>query len=452
MRPLRAWIVILLLLATAAGIVVAELRHDPTVLALSAAHGVDAGDLLAVPFILLALAAVRRLSPPAVARPWTLPAAAGALGVLLVLAGVLAHDGGALVPAGGGTLDGTIAQTFAGDPVRVEQWSNVALTYDGSTERLYVNGNLVSSHAAHGRIQTPENPLWIGGNRPYGEHFDGRIDEVRVYARALTAGELRADMAAPVAPARDLVAAYAFDSTATDASGNRNTGEVHGGATWAPGRFGEALSLDGVATVVRVPPSPSLGLTTAMTLSAWIRPNRRQEGWRTIVQRQADAYFLTASSGQIATTGAGDALRIALVLAAAGWFAFLIATRRAPVLDARRRSWWVPVALFGLGSLADIVFAPSGTLVGPLLVALWLAATARGTAERAATLLVAAACAVLTVASLADVAGIGDALYPNDGGTARTTALGTLLIIGALAARKLPALASVRHSMTRKRV
>ncbi len=343
MRALRVWIFILLLLAPAAGIVVAEIRHDPTVLALSATHGIDPGDLLAVPFVLLAIAAARRLSAPAVARRWTTPASAVMLGGLLVLAGVLAHDGGALVPAGGGTLDGTIAQTFASDPVRVDRWSNVALTYDGSTERLYVNGGLVSSHAAHGRIQTPENPLWIGGNRPYGEHFDGLIDEVRVYNRALSHSEIRADMASPVAPARGLVAGIHVDAaTVADASGQGNTGEVRGGATWAPGRFGRALRFDGLAAVVRVPPSPRwvlddgddvVGLDPAKPAPGGLAHDRAAPDGR---------FFLTASSGHVPATGVGDTLRIGLVIAAAGWFAFLIATRRAPQVDGSPACWWAP--------------------------------------------------------------------------------------------------------------
>jgi Domain of unknown function (DUF1929)/Bacterial Ig domain/Concanavalin A-like lectin/glucanases superfamily len=36
--------------------------------------------------------------------------------------------------------------------------------------------------------------LWIGGNSPYGEYFQGRIDELRVYNRALSQAEIQADM------------------------------------------------------------------------------------------------------------------------------------------------------------------------------------------------------------------------------------------------------------------
>jgi Concanavalin A-like lectin/glucanases superfamily len=43
-------------------------------------------------------------------------------------------------------------------------------------------------------------PLRIGGTVLYGEYFQGRIDEVRVYNRALTQAEIQQDMNTPVSP------------------------------------------------------------------------------------------------------------------------------------------------------------------------------------------------------------------------------------------------------------
>ncbi len=40
-------------------------------------------------------------------------------------------------------------------------------------------------------------PLQIGGNRVWPEWFKGQIDDVRVYNRALSAGELQTDMNTP---------------------------------------------------------------------------------------------------------------------------------------------------------------------------------------------------------------------------------------------------------------
>ena len=78
-------------------------------------------------------------------------------------------------------------------------WSYLAGTYDGSSLKLYVNGSLVSSRSISGGIFVSTNPLRIGGNSVWGEYFNGLIDEVRVYNRALTQAEIQADMNTPVA-------------------------------------------------------------------------------------------------------------------------------------------------------------------------------------------------------------------------------------------------------------
>jgi hypothetical protein len=442
-RRLATRITIVLLLAVAGAIVVVQAWHGPIILWLSASHGIDAGDLLAFPAIVLAIALARSEARQRDAEGEeraslgrrAVPASAIALGVLLLLAGVVAKAGGGpLVPTGGGTLDGTIDEASGTTAVPVDHWSYLALTYDGATLRLYVDGRLVSSHDAKGSIQTPDTPLWIGGNRPYGEHFHGRIDEVRVYNRALGQDEIRSDMEMPVMSARGLVAGYGFasgsGSTAADSSGEDNDGAIRG-ATWVRGRYGKALNFNGVDAVVRVPGSASLDLDEAMTLSGWIRPSERQSGWRTVVQRQTDAYLLTASSDRQDRTGGVDDLRAALIIAAAIWFCVLIASALAP-RSARRRHWWLPVGLFVLGSFVDAALAPSGTLVGPTLVALWLAATASSRIETVSFLLAAGVFSGLTIASLEDLAGLQVVLSRAEGAIARTAALGVLFLLGGL--------------------
>lgn len=439
MTRLNAGICIGLLLAGAGVIVAFEAWHGPTLLALSSGHGIEAGDLLAFPFVVSAIAVWRGVRRPyesmrsGRSRGRVLPAAATVFGVLLLLAGVAAKEGGGpLRPAGGGTIDGTIQETRATDAVPVGRWSDVAVTYDGSVERLYVNGRQVSSHGVTGAIQVTDNPLWIGGNLPYGEHFHGLIDEIRVYSRALSAEEIVADMAKPVGPARGLVAAYPFDAgsgaAAADVSGEGNAGAIDG-AAWARGRYGDALSFDGAHAVVRVPPSPSLNLTKKMTLSGWIRPSAPQKGWRTIVQRQTDAYLLTAGSDRQNRLGRLDDIRAGVLAGAFALFCALIATDRGRWESGRRRAWWQPVGLFVAGVLADALLAPTGTLFGPALVVLWLAATASTRAERATFLLVAAVFVGLTIASLAGLGGVEVTLSRDDGAIARTTALGAVLLL-----------------------
>ena len=77
-------------------------------------------------------------------------------------------------------------------------WTHVAATYDGTTQRLYVNGTQVSTLATTGTIMTSTSPLKIGGNTIWSEWFNGLIDEVRVYGRALSASEIQTDMNASI--------------------------------------------------------------------------------------------------------------------------------------------------------------------------------------------------------------------------------------------------------------
>ena len=77
-------------------------------------------------------------------------------------------------------------------------WAHLAATYDGATVRLYVNGVQVASRAQTGAIATSTNPLQIGGDSIYGQYFAGRIDEVRIYNRALSVAEIQSDMNTPL--------------------------------------------------------------------------------------------------------------------------------------------------------------------------------------------------------------------------------------------------------------
>jgi hypothetical protein len=83
-------------------------------------------------------------------------------------------------------------------PLALNAWSHLAATYDGTTLQLFVNGASVGSRAVSGALLTSTGALRIGGNSLWGEYFQGRLDEVRIYNRALTASELQTDMATPV--------------------------------------------------------------------------------------------------------------------------------------------------------------------------------------------------------------------------------------------------------------
>jgi hypothetical protein len=104
-------------------------------------------------------------------------------------------------PAGYITRTGTSGDIGADGLTRLplNTWSHIASTYDGSSVRLYVNGVLVRTTSAPGSIMASANPLRMGGNSIWGEYFQGRIDEARIYNRALSAAEIAIDMTTPVA-------------------------------------------------------------------------------------------------------------------------------------------------------------------------------------------------------------------------------------------------------------
>ncbi len=81
------------------------------------------------------------------------------------------------------------------DTVVPRTWVHLAGTYDGMTARLYVNGVQVAFQAITGSFAPDTTPLIIGGNGNDAtgvptELFPGRLDEVMLYRRALSADEI----------------------------------------------------------------------------------------------------------------------------------------------------------------------------------------------------------------------------------------------------------------------
>ena len=103
-------------------------------------------------------------------------------------------------PDGGMIAGGSYADAFGTSALPANTWSYLTETYNGSTLTLYVNGTQVATTAHTGAIATSTNPLQIGGDSIYGQHFAGMIDEVRIYNTALTAAQIQTDEATSVNP------------------------------------------------------------------------------------------------------------------------------------------------------------------------------------------------------------------------------------------------------------
>ncbi|WP_050699080.1 beta-galactosidase small subunit-related protein [Anaeromassilibacillus senegalensis] len=78
----------------------------------------------------------------------------------------------------------------------VGNWHQVAGTYDGNTLRLYIDGELKGSTNGKYDIRPNSYPLGIGRDEENNRSVDGEISIGRVYTKALTADELKAQMSA----------------------------------------------------------------------------------------------------------------------------------------------------------------------------------------------------------------------------------------------------------------
>ena len=183
---LTAWVAAALVALAVSWLFLAP-SHGPIIVSLSDTHGIDLGDLPALALIAFAVAGLARAREPRASAAGRRRAVLRRLGrgrgsgVLLLLAGTLhTFTQPALLPAGGERLDGDTEHADSGRADPIDHWSHVAVTYDGATIRLYLDGRPVSSRGIR-RSSTRTSRCGSAATAQYGEYFDGDIDEVRVY-------------------------------------------------------------------------------------------------------------------------------------------------------------------------------------------------------------------------------------------------------------------------------
>jgi hypothetical protein len=72
-----------------------------------------------------------------------------------------------------------------------DEWFNVVGTYDGSVQRVYINGEETNSQSWTGSVIATSDPLDFGymvaGDNSW---YNGDLDDLRIYGRALSAAEV----------------------------------------------------------------------------------------------------------------------------------------------------------------------------------------------------------------------------------------------------------------------
>jgi hypothetical protein len=186
------------------------------------------------------------------------------------------------------TDEGPATATLISDPVlEAGVWAHVVASWDGSMMRIYKDGIEIANQEKGGTaVAVDPNISAAIGSQPsdafasdpshVAKFFDGLIDEVQIYERALSGGEIRY-LAGERAVDPSLVIYYSFDDVGeivADQSGKGHDGVVvgdvtaeaegmiSGAANFANGGY---LDLDGPSIPAEDIP------TSAMTLAAWIK-------------------------------------------------------------------------------------------------------------------------------------------------------------------------------------
>jgi len=98
--------------------------------------------------------------------------------------GIWVNDGNAWVFGHGGNNQ-------VGSAVVAGVWTHVVMLYDNGTKRIYLNGKLDNETTSS---QNGDNTgdLWFGAAKGVTEFAPARIDDIRIYSRALSAQEIKA--------------------------------------------------------------------------------------------------------------------------------------------------------------------------------------------------------------------------------------------------------------------
>jgi hypothetical protein len=163
----------------------------------------------------------------------------------------------------GGITAGKVAPTLG-------VWYHLVAVVNGASQtwQMYVNGSLYGTPVAapaYNMSSGGSNGNIIGNYTVYDANwgFDGMIDDVAIFSRALSAGEI-----SQLYYSGSTKAYYPLNGNSYDFSGNGNTG-TDTAITYPQGRFGQAAKFNGSSSSISLGAGSSFNNAT-FTYSAWI--------------------------------------------------------------------------------------------------------------------------------------------------------------------------------------
>src|SRR6267378_5137405 len=159
-------------------------------------------------------------------------------------------------------------------------WTHVAVVYDGNAEittKLYVNGTVIASGSpSSGNLTSSSVPFVIGAfDSSHTRNFNGLVDEVEVFERALSGTEVARIFNAgsngkcPCTPAPDgMTGWWPGEGNLDDRQGGHNGTPVNGGPTFEAGEVNQAMSFNGTSQTVTVDSFPDPN--AAYSFDIWV--------------------------------------------------------------------------------------------------------------------------------------------------------------------------------------
>ena len=204
--------------------------------------------------------------------------------------------------ASGDTM--TITST---DTINIGSWNHIVAVRDGNTDYLYINNGTPVS-ASNSTI-THATGFTFGIAGAYATYFDGDIDQVRIFSKALNQSEvasLFAETACVYTSTTDIVnyptgttpvAYYKLDNSSEDFSTGGNDG-TDTNIEYRFGRFGQAAVFNGSNSKIDTGIS---SISSPFAVSMWINEDVLDSGvffgnWNSTA---ADMYWQTTSDGRL---------------------------------------------------------------------------------------------------------------------------------------------------------
>lgn len=195
-----------------------------------------------------------------------------------------------------GNYNGSAVSQTDASSISTSSWQHITITKDNTLVSIYINGQLSKTEDISVAPITYNGGynLYVGkqhANDYYYPHFNGFLDEIKIYPYARTATQIKEDYnafavnigSAPQeskANSDGLVAYWKMDegigTTTLDSSGNGYTATLTGSTapSWTTGKYGNGIDFDyaGYAEFTDI----AFGTTSPWTASFWIYPNNNK--------------------------------------------------------------------------------------------------------------------------------------------------------------------------------